>query len=292
MTLVLAGAGTVSGLNVPAPGLVLIRKESFSGVASKPLDDVFTSLYKNYRVMLVINSTSASPQIHLRMRAAGVDESGAIYYYSNLRSSMNGGTVGSDYSTGVTNNAFYLGGSVSGTPLHFTGDVMSPKVAATTFIAGISADDHTGGVARMLSGFTTVATSFDGLTVKTDSGQTMTGDIYVYGYNETVGDSAAYDTPPASPVKAWAKFNVSGVLQASSGVSSVTDAGVGKWTVNLSPAMPDANYAVLITGQDGVGQEINYRVFACTASSFDVYAVNNGSGAYVDPEYVNVAVIR
>jgi hypothetical protein len=32
-------------------------------------------------------------------------------------------------------------------------------------------------------------------------------------------------------------------------VSSITDRGTGTYTVNLSTAMPDANYSVVITGQ-------------------------------------------
>jgi hypothetical protein len=46
--------------------------------------------------------------------------------------------------------------------------------------------------------------------------------------------------------KAWVNFNGTGVvaIRASYNVSSITDDGVGKYTVNFTIAMTDANYSV------------------------------------------------
>ena len=45
--------------------------------------------------------------------------------------------------------------------------------------------------------------------------------------------------------RAWVNFNGTGTvaIRASGGVSSITDNGAGDYTVNLTTAMPDADYA-------------------------------------------------
>jgi hypothetical protein len=47
--------------------------------------------------------------------------------------------------------------------------------------------------------------------------------------------------------RAWVNFNGSGTIaiRASANVTSITDNGVGDYTVNLTNAMPDANYCVV-----------------------------------------------
>lgn len=52
---------------------------------------------------------------------------------------------------------------------------------------------------------------------------------------------------PFFGVRAWVNFNGTGTvaIRASGNVSSITDNGVGDYTVNFTTPMPDANYAVL-----------------------------------------------
>jgi hypothetical protein len=47
--------------------------------------------------------------------------------------------------------------------------------------------------------------------------------------------------------RAWVNFNGNGTpaIRASGNVSSITDNGVGDYTVNFTTAMQDANYAVI-----------------------------------------------
>jgi hypothetical protein len=54
-------------------------------------------------------------------------------------------------------------------------------------------------------------------------------------------------------VKAWVNFNGTGTVSIRAGynVSSITDNGVGDYTVNFTTAMPDANYAMGGMVQDG-----------------------------------------
>ena len=55
--------------------------------------------------------------------------------------------------------------------------------------------------------------------------------------------------------RAWVNFNGSGTvaIRAANNVSSITDNGTGDYTVNFTTAMPDANYAVVVTGEDTSG---------------------------------------
>lgn len=59
---------------------------------------------------------------------------------------------------------------------------------------------------------------------------------------------------PASMCRAWVNFNGTGTvaIRASNNVSSITDNGVGDYTVNFTTAMVDANYAPV-----GMGRHVN-----------------------------------
>jgi hypothetical protein len=64
--------------------------------------------------------------------------------------------------------------------------------------------------------------------------------------------------------RAWVNFNGTGTvaIRASANVTSITDNGVGTYTVNLTNAMPDANYSVSSIADDNSAsnaQIITYR---------------------------------
>lgn len=54
--------------------------------------------------------------------------------------------------------------------------------------------------------------------------------------------------------KAWVKWGVTTTIDASAGVSSITDNGTGDWTVNWSTAFSSANYAAIHTCEFTTGQ--------------------------------------
>jgi len=61
--------------------------------------------------------------------------------------------------------------------------------------------------------------------------------------------STASGSAPSYSARAWVNFNGTGTvaIRASGNVSSITDNGVGDYTVNFTTAMPDTNYAVVLT---------------------------------------------
>jgi hypothetical protein len=69
----------------------------------------------------------------------------------------------------------------------------------------------------------------------------VTGDL---SFNSGYGSAAV-----AYGCRAWVRFNAQGTLtiNASGGVTSVTDNGTGDYTVNFSITFPDANYALAAT---------------------------------------------
>lgn len=103
--------------------------------------------------------------------------------------------------------------------------------------------------------------------------------------------------------RAWVNFNGTGTvaIRASFNVSSITDNGAGDYTVNFTTALPDANYAPVIsnsppyggtatnpvylfTSQRGAG---NWAESSPTTSSFRVAAQTA-----TDNTYVTVSVFR
>ena len=66
---------------------------------------------------------------------------------------------------------------------------------------------------------------------------------YAESFTTIVGSAPSY------ACRAWVNFNGTGTvaIRASGNVSSITDNGVGDYTVNLATAMPDANYAVNVS---------------------------------------------
>lgn len=87
--------------------------------------------------------------------------------------------------------------------------------------------------------------------------------------------------------RAWVNFNGTGTvaIRAAGNVSSITDNGVGDYTVNFTTAMADANYAVSlsserITGNSSATPLLNELV-APTASAVRMVITNSGDSARV-----------
>lgn len=103
----------------------------------------------------------------------------------------------------------------------------------------------------------------------------------------------ASGTAPIFACRAWVNFRGTGTvaIRASGNVSSITDNGVGNYTVNFITAMPDANYA---TPSNIVSQNYGNGVVVespKTITSFNVLSLENG-GNPMDAEGISVSVIR
>lgn len=87
-------------------------------------------------------------------------------------------------------------------------------------------------------------------------------------------------------------FNGTGTVSIRSqlNVSSITDLGVGKYKINMTTAMPDANYPVFTSVADrsnGSGY-IGIEVKAQTTNSITVQVFATGTGGAVDVDFISV----
>jgi hypothetical protein len=79
---------------LPSAGLTLINTTSFSGVASQSINDVFSTTYDNYLVLVEGVGSGASSDLNFRLRVGGADASGATdYVRPALYNAQNSSTV-------------------------------------------------------------------------------------------------------------------------------------------------------------------------------------------------------
>jgi hypothetical protein len=98
--------------------------------------------------------------------------------------------------------------------------------------------------------------------------------------------------------RAWVNFNGTGTvaIRASGNVSSITDNGLGDYTVNFTTAMPDVNYSVSVTGNGPTINDYN-NIFVAPyintpATSSVRVRGNDSNGTTRDQLYVYVVVFR
>ena len=87
-------------------------------------------------------------------------------------------------------------------------------------------------------------------------------------------------------------FNGTGTVSIRSqlNVSNITDLGVGKYKINMTTAMPDANYPVFtsVANRSSEATGIGLEVKAQTANSITVYTFVTGTGGAVDVDFISV----
>jgi len=115
----------------------------------------------------------------------------------------------------------------------------------------------------------------------------------------------AIGSAPMFACRAWVNFNGTGTvaIRASGNVSSITDNGVGDYTVNFGTAMPDANYSVLATCHQVATAGATNRsmgIYTTTetggSTSYTTTSVRLASqisnGTNIDTQTANVAIFR
>lgn len=101
---------------------------------------------------------------------------------------------------------------------------------------------------------------------------------------------------PMYACRAWVNFNGTGTvaIRASGNVSSITDNGVGLYTVNFTTAMPDANYTWLGTAGYGStlpGDGLTVSLYSTSQSASSVTVYVTDQNAY-DAYYIGIAIFR
>ena len=183
-----AASSTITAASVVGGGLDLVYSGSFSSASSISVDNVFTTKYTNYKVIVIFSGASGtSPsQFTLRLRSSGVDN------VTNYTTYMYGMATAGGGSTSIVSNAstsFYPFGSTSvymSTTQPFVFELLNPATAQNTGLYGINAAGSNPGVSVYMTGNGNhnTAIACDGFTMNSGiSTLTYAGTIKVYGYH-------------------------------------------------------------------------------------------------------------
>ena len=167
-----------------AGGLVCVKAETaFSAVSSFTADNVFTSSYSNYK--MIMNFTATTSNLVLGQFRVGGVAAATNYNYERLTSSAT--TVSGGRSSGATSFQIAYGSNGSflqGLWVEFTG----PQLAQATSFYSLFQNNDAAFTTTDLHNFAgnhSTATSNDGIAISIVTG-TMTGTYAIYGYAKTV----------------------------------------------------------------------------------------------------------
>jgi hypothetical protein len=168
-----------TALGTKKAGMVLLNTTSFSGVASQALDGIFSSTYRDYKILMDFNGSTAIV-LSARLRTGAGDDSSANYQRQRLVAQNTVISGGRD-----TNQTSWALVAFGNTTNILIADIFSPNVAATTS-AQIEAPYNTGStnieyVTNTLGMAT--STQYTGINLICSTGN-MTGSVSVYGYNK------------------------------------------------------------------------------------------------------------
>lgn len=171
-------SGVPSWATASSGALTKITTSTFTGVSSHSVNSVFTSTYRNYRVILDITSVSTAPDIRMKLRASGTDSTTGLYQSRML---MYTATM---YPDETSNVAYWCVGIQDSTKQGAGStamDIFTPNVALATKHSGII--QAVGGALFLapIGGYANNTTQYDGFTIYTTGG-TMDGSVTIYGY--------------------------------------------------------------------------------------------------------------
>jgi hypothetical protein len=162
------------------PGLVCLKVQAFTAVSAVNVEDVFSALYDNYRIMWTF-TPSATSSVDGRLRVAGADNTTANY--NRQDGGADGSTMSGGKSTSATSfsllNEFNAGGKVI-----CSIDMFSPNLAEPTMYTGLATRSTNTIIVKMTAGLFNAATVFTGFSLLVASG-TITGTVTVYGYRKS-----------------------------------------------------------------------------------------------------------
>ena len=301
-TFVSAGANTgAATLNINSIGAKAITKNGTTALVSGdiPLNAAIEVFYDGTQFQLLnpfakVNTFSAG--------TTGLTPSTSTTGDVTLAGTLaiaNGGTG----STSFTQNAVIIGNG-TGTPTNVlpstNGNVLSSTVGATvtagSFVVGTQYTILTVGTTSFTAigaSANTVGVVFTATGVGSGTGTATTNVWASTTAPAPAALSTATGSAPSYSARAWVNFNGTGTvaIQGSGNIASVTDDGVGLYTITFTTAMPDANYAVFAncnTTSTNHNSSVNIGA-TYTATQFSIRVLET---ALVDRSIITVVVFR
>ena len=176
------GTAWVDAANNTGAGLIHINTTSFSGVASQSVNNVFSSTYDNYRILVNFSSfTGDNNELTIKFRAAGTDTS---TNYLGQRIVANATTVIASANHRGTDEISIGFGDKDENFSATTIDVFSPNLAEITKLQSYSTSSNSSlfYISHQV-GIQNTTTQFDGFTLIVSTGN-MTGTVSTYGYRK------------------------------------------------------------------------------------------------------------
>jgi hypothetical protein len=180
---ILTVAGGVPSWATPSggAGLVHIKEQTWSGVSSVNINDIFSSTYVHYKVIVTFSSSAGDSELLMRYRVSGADDTNSVYQDQRLIVDA-ANTPAANRSAGATSHRFAIQ-NTSENIVEST--IFNPFLTARTYYSteGSYVNGEGSGETRLViyGGTFRNSTSFTGMTLIPGSG-TTTGKINVWGY--------------------------------------------------------------------------------------------------------------
>lgn len=160
------------------PGLRVVKAETaFTAASAVTADNVFTSSYTNYRILITSATAAGAPQLNITLRAGGV---AANTNYNWNAFSVNGATITGSAASAQTS---WAAGLTTSTVSWWAIDLFNPQLAvATQMSLNMSQNQFQSWIYWSNN---TNATAYDGIGFAPAS-STITGSYTIYGYGKTV----------------------------------------------------------------------------------------------------------
>jgi hypothetical protein len=166
-------ANTGGSSSIGATGVV-----SFTSASAISLNDVFSTTYDNYKIMMNISSANSTANLLMRLRVSGSDNTGSTTYQRTGYYSTTT-TISTSYEA---ISYWFLGNLNNGVSQKIPMEIFDPfKTIATTAYSTMF--QQTTNISMGINMTHIDSTSFTGFTLYPSTG-TFTGTVSVYGYNK------------------------------------------------------------------------------------------------------------
>lgn len=157
---------------------------SFTGASAVTINGVFTSAYKNYRLLINIDNASGQTSLGQQLTSSGTAASGALYFWAGNWQTINGS--GPSILAASNQTFWYMIEATNGgvTWVNHAQDIYNPALAKDTSMSGSGITISSNWRHVSYSCMHQNATAYDGIKFTSSTAATFTGTIQILGYND------------------------------------------------------------------------------------------------------------